>query len=206
MTTLYNIRTPVHDRAIGIEVEGFLLNDIFWQEYEKNNFSDFFGFFYAGSDVSIQRPRWDYKAVEFVSQPLSPAWLKKELGKLYKRFPIESNASCGIHVHVSKKWCTHKKAIAIAEFLAKALDDEDMLLLFGRKSNRYCERSLPISTTTKYRSINFTKDDTIEFRMFASGGVKWAQYCVDMVEYLVKNCYHLSRDGILAFRDMYRGI
>ncbi len=200
MQTLATWRTPPHDRAIGIEVECFVSRDNYSAAEDKNQYRDFYGFFYAGSDGSINPPdRWRCFGREFVSQPLTPSWLKKELKKLYGTFNIEWNDSCGIHVHVSKQWLTNKKAEAIQKWMA-SLSDDEFEHLFGRKPNRYCSTAAP--KTDRYRAVNITNSKTNEFRMFSSGDLKWAQYCVDMAEYLVKNAYHLNYDAALAFKDM----
>jgi hypothetical protein len=201
MNTLENWRTPPHDRAIGIEVECFIRDDAFNKAERDNEYSDYYGFFYAAYDGSIQKPSWDYVAKEFVSQPLTPSWLKKELKKLYDTFPIEWNDSCGIHVHVSKKWLTNKKAEAIQKWIA-SLSEEQFRELFGRWPNSYCSQT--DGSTSRYRAVNVTNEKTNEFRVFSSGGLRWAQYCVDMAEYLVKNAYHLNYEAALAFKDMVK--
>lgn len=201
MQTLDTWRTPPHDRAIGIEVECFIHETSYDEAEEKHNYSSYYGFFYATSDGSIQGPSWRYRTIEFVSQPLTPLWLKKELKKLYGTFPIEWNESCGIHVHVSKQWLTNKKAEAIQKWIA-SLSEEQFEDLFGRRPNHYCSQTE--GATSRYRAVNVTNSKTNEFRMFSSGNCAWAQYCVDMAEYLVKNSYHLNYEAALAFRDMHK--
>lgn len=55
---------------------------------------------------------------------------------------------------------------------------------------------------SRYCIVNVTNSKTIEFRMFASGNVKWAQYCVELVNYLVENAFHLNVDAFNAAVDM----
>jgi len=57
------------------------------------------------------------------------------------------------------------------------------------------------SYRARYRAINTTNEKTIEFRMFRSGDVKWAQYCVKLVAYMVENAKHLNMDAFWAFVD-----
>lgn len=189
---LWNPRTPPHDRAIGIEVECLLPREKYLelQTYE--------GFFLVSSDGSINET-YDNRGVEFVSQPLTEQWLKKEIYKLYSKFPWTYNDSCGIHVHVSKKWCSVKRAKAIAKFLS-SLSDLDMEYLFGRQPNQYCRN---IVSTGRYVAVNTSNRATIEFRMFSSGDAMWAAYCVSMAAYLVKNAHHLNYDAMSAFRDYH---
>lgn len=190
MTTLYGpLRKLPHDRAIGIEVECSVSN---WLER-----SIYYGFFYAGRDVSIHV---DGYPIEFVSQPLTQEWLKRELKKLYKRFDISANASCGIHLHVNKKWCSVKRAKTISTFL-QTLSDEEMKEIFGRVPNDYCENRWDPSN--KYCAVNVSKDTTVEFRSFRSGSINWACYCVDLVCYLVKTHASLNKEALFAFRDLY---
>lgn len=190
MTTLYGTpRQLPHDRAIGIEVECSVAS---WLERDRH-----YGFFYAGRDISINVHGYP---VEFVSQPLTQEWLKKELRKLYKRFPISSNDSCGIHLHVNKKWCSVKRAKTISDFL-QTLSREEMRELFGRVPNEYCANRWDPSS--KYCAVNVTNTNTVEFRSFRSGSINWACYCVDLVCYLVKNHASLNKDALFAFRDLY---
>lgn len=198
MQTLTNWRTPPHDRAIGIEVECFIHQCVWWKAQEDNQYSSYFGFFYAGNDGSINEV-YGHVGKEFVSQPLTPEWLKRELKKLYDIFPIKWDGSCGIHVHVSKNWLTNKKAEAIQKWIG-TLSDGQFEELFGRRPNGYCMKTGP--KNERYRAVNVTNTKTNEFRMFSSGDCAWAQYCVDMAEYLVKNAYHLNFDAATAFKEM----
>lgn len=189
---LRNPRTPPHDRAIGIEVECLLSRE------EYLNTKNYEGFFLVSADGSI-RETYEQRGVEFVSQPLTEQWLKKEIYKLYSKFPWSHNNSCGIHVHVSKKWCGEKRAKVIAKLLA-SLSDTDMEILFGRTPNEYCRN---IVSGGRYVAVNISNKATIEFRMFSSGDAKWAAYCVAMAAYLVKNAHHLDYDAMVAFRYLY---
>ena len=193
MSILYGpIRQLPHDRAIGIEVECSVSS---WIERDQ-----YYGFFYAGRDSSIVVDGRGHLGIEFVSQPLTQEWLKKELRKLYKKFDISSNTSCGIHVHVNKKWCSVKRAKTISTFL-QTLSDEEMKELFGRVPNVYCENRW--DPTKKYCAVNVSKKATMEFRSFKSGSINWACYCVDLVCYLVKNHASLNKEALFAFRDLY---
>lgn len=190
MSTLYGpIRQLPHDRAIGIEVECSVDS---WIKRDT-----YYGFFYAGRDMSIDVGGYP---VEFVSQPLTQEWLKKELRKLYKRFPISSNNSCGIHLHVNKKWCSVRRAKTISTFL-QTLSNEEMKEIFGRVPNMYCQNLWDPSD--KYCAVNVSKEATVEFRSFKSGSINWAGYCVDLVCYLVKNHASLNKEALFAFRDLY---
>lgn len=200
MQTLSTWRTPPHDRAIGIEVECFMEKHFYYEKERENNESKYFGFFFAGSDGSINIPPNSFLDKEFVSQPLTPKWLKKELTKLYKTFPtIQWNSSCGIHLHISKGWFTNKKAEAVQKWIS-SLSEDEFEELFGRKPNNYCSQTC--SKNSRYRAVNITNSKTNEFRMFASGSEKWAHFCVDMAEYLVKNAYYLNFEAVLAFKEL----
>ena len=195
MNTLPIVRKAPTNKTMGIELEcvmshsaPFMLNG--WH-----------GFFYGGRDMSIRTVAWDETGVEFVSQPLTYDWLKKETSKLFKKVGAHyrTNASCGIHVHVSKKWLTDKKAREIYAVL-KDLTDDDMRHLFGRPWNRWTED--PIGY--RYCCVNITNKATNEFRVFAAGKEKWAQYCIDCAKYMVEHSHHLNVDALMAFRDCYK--
>lgn len=195
----FKVRTPVHNRAIGIEIEGFV-NDV---DSPLINYGAYTGFFSMQRDGSIDTDNWSQRSVEFVSQPLSVEWMKKEIYKLYKKYPtFASNRSCGIHVHVSRKWLSEKKAKTVYHFL-QSLSGEQFETLFGRMPNMYCETSA-VWGRTRYAAINNENISSIEFRMFKSGNAEWACYCVDMVKYLIDNAYRLNIDAIMAFRDIYK--
>lgn len=194
----FKVRAPVHNRAMGIELEGMVST-----ESDPVNYGKYYSFFSAQRDGSIDTDSWRQTAVEFVSQPLSHEWLKREIYKLYKKFgSFTYNNSCGIHVHVSRKWLSEKKAEAIYKFLA-TLSEDQKELLFGRRTNGYCHTYKPYGYD-RYCAVNNQNKETIEFRMFCSGNAAWACYCLDMVKYLIDNAYRLNIDAICAFRDMYK--
>lgn len=164
---------------------------------------DYLGFFYKGHDGSILCTDWKDHGYELVSQPLTYNWMKREITKLYKRLRqhgFYSNASCGIHVHVTKKWFSDQKAKLVWKFV-KALSEEDCIHFFGRSPNTYCSQN---EYDDRYRSINTTNTHTNEFRMFKSGDEEWAQYCIDCSKYMVENAKHLNLDAFYAFRSMYK--
>ena len=193
MNTLENVRKAPASKTMGIEIEMCV-------QYSHMEDSSYFGFFYRGYDGSIRRNHGT-SGVEWVSQPLTFNWMKKEIGKLYKKLDgkFSVNGSCGIHVHVSRKWCSEKKAEAIYETL-KELSGDDLYHIFGRSSTQWTDEPFG----NRYCLVNNNPEKTIEFRMFKSGDEKWAQYCVDCVKYMVENAFHFTADGLRAFRDMYK--
>lgn len=201
MNTLESVRKAPTNKTMGIEIECCA---------RKSFPGSWSGFFYCGSDGSISTTGWSDHGYEFVSQPLTHEWMHRELRKLYKTFKtldVYTNNSCGIHVHVSKKWCTDKKAAAIWAFI-KSISEVDFEDLFGRLPNSYCTKR-EVRWQERYRSINTTNTHTNEFRMFASSAdERWAHYCIDCVKYMVDNAYTLNISAFSAFRDQpkYRGI
>lgn len=192
MTTLHETRKAPHQKTIGIEIECLVHNEI--------DRSRHYGFFFAGVDGSITRFGERASPIEFVSQPLTPEWLKKEIHKLHRKYVISHNESCGIHVHVSKGWCSTKRGLKIAKFLTM-LSPEDMEYVFGRRPNTYCLNV--VARSGKYVAVNVSKEATVEFRSFRSGSAQWACYCVDLVCYLVRSHSTLNVDALMAFRDLY---
>lgn len=200
MNTLESVRKAPTNKTMGIEIECCA----------RNRFdADWCGFFYCGSDGSILTTGWSDHGYEFVSQPLTHEWMHRELRKLYKTFKtldVYTNNSCGIHVHVSKKWCSDKKAKAIWEFI-KTMPLVDFEDIFGRQPNHYCD--VVGNWGDRYIAVNSQNKHTNEFRMFkSSNDVRWALYCVDCVKYMVENAYTLNLSAFSAFRDQpkYRGI
>jgi hypothetical protein len=179
---------------MGIEIEGFL------EERTPVSYGSYQGFFYVTRDGSIDADNWNQLTVELVSMPLTPEWLKREIYKVYQKFPLMHNSSCGIHIHVSRKWLSEKKARAIYKFI-QSLNDTDICDFFGRGPNTYC-RTDESWGYSRYCAINNENKNTIEFRMFCSGDAKWAAYCVDCVKYMIDNAYQLNVDAFNAFIDM----
>lgn len=188
--TLRDVRKAPHRKTMGLELECFFPRDAA-VEYEK-----FYGFFFAGYDGSIHAPR-GCQGWEFVSQPLTQDWLKKEIKKLSKKFQWETNDSCGIHVHINREWCSEQRGGAINKFI-KSLSREDRIELFGRDFNKYCSENG--NRYSRYRPVNLTNKNTIEIRMFNSGDECWAQWCVDFSVYLVENAKRLNVEAALAYR------
>ncbi len=201
MNTLRNVRKAPVAKSMGIEIECILV---------KECVSDWHGFFYKGYDGSINsKNNWRDEECEFVSQPLTYEWMHRELKKLYKTLDSHeayTNSSCGIHIHVSKLWCSDKKAKAIWEFI-KTMPLVDFEDIFGRQPNHYCD--VVGNWGDRYIAVNSQNKHTNEFRMFkSSNDVRWALYCVDCVKYMVENAYTLNLSAFSAFRDQpkYRGI
>lgn len=191
MNTNFLLRKPCSNKTLGIEIEGVL------PEYPRINSEVYDSFFYVTTDGSINA--WPAQGREFVSQPMTADFLKRAIRKLYSKYMIDHNASCGIHIHASRKWLSLEKAKVIHEFL-NTLDKSEVREVFGRISdyaNFWCSFG-----ATRYNAINNENKDTVEFRMFRSGSCSWAQYCVDTVVYLIENAYHLNKDALFAFRDI----
>lgn len=191
MNTLEKVRKPVGNKTMGIEIECILPEN-------RDPRGAYHGFFYAGWDGSIDtysRINGQYQiGVEFVSQPLSYQWMMRELDKLGKKYQWAANNSCGIHVHVSKKWLSEKRAITIRKALYQ-LTDIQCYELFGRKPNEYCMRT--VNVYSRYGQLNSTNKHTHEFRMFASGDVYWAKECARRVKLLVEHRGKLNYDVML---------
>lgn len=203
MQSLSSFRNPPCNKTMGIELE------CFQQPYRENTAirGKFHGFFYATNDGSLVEPigRWSSYcySTEFVSQPLTPEWLKKSLFKLGSKFDWITHESCGIHIHVSRKWMNKARAQAIHKFYC-ALRAADQKHFFGRVANAYC-REQPFGMT-RYNAVNSENSATFELRMFASGDWQWACYCVDMAVYLLNNAKHLNISACYAEADRLRRV
>ncbi len=200
MNTLDKVRKAPSNKTMGLELEVICTN----ADISSGNY---YGFYYCGSDGSLSRD-WDKggRGREFVSQPLTYEWLRKETTKLYKKLGAEYyvNPSCGIHIHVSKKWLSDNKALNIWKFLA-TLTSSEFQDLFGRRPNNYCEivSDLYEQKNSRYVALNMTNNATNEFRMFASGNLEWSLYCLACAKYMVDQHAVLNYDAFMAFRAMY---
>lgn len=179
MNNLPNPRKPTHNKTLGIEIEC-----VIDREVADKITTPYQGMFKVDTDGSI-RAGYNKRGKELVSQPLPVSWLKNEITKLYKKFKWEHNESCGIHVHVSRKWWSVKRAAKLASYLV-SLSPADMKLLFGREPNAFCQNN-GYRPNSRYNSINFTPDNTIEIRAFSSGDAEWAKYCVAFTDLLVRH-------------------
>lgn len=196
MQSLSSFRTPDSNMTLGMELECVVSDPNRQWTYDTHQ-----GFWYLTSDGSISPNNWADNGVEFVSQPLPAAWLKKEINRLAKRFQWYTNRTCGIHIHVSRKWLTTAKAKKIYTFYQELIQSEREEL-FGRPSNEYC-RYQSAWNSTRYNAVNNENDKTIEFRMFNSGDAKWARYCVDMAVWLIRNANHLNIDAAYAAHELF---
>jgi hypothetical protein len=190
MQSVEKFRKPPCNIAMGIEIECEISREIgyiFPERMPK-------GFWYRVYDGSLDVTSYDMVASEFVSQPLTPEWLKKEIVRLYKKTQWLRCFNAGIHIHVSRRWCSAEAAERINSFIKVATDEGFHMEWFGRSPNRYC---MP-SATNRYRSVNVENKATIEFRMFDQGDAAWACYCVDVACYLVKTNKRLNIDAMCA--------
>lgn len=192
MNSLDSFRKPPCGNTMGIEIETVT------EEYIERGYR---GFFYVTSDGSIRPTNYNHYGVEFVSQPLTPPHLKREIDKLFKGLAdAYPNKSCGVHIHVSRKWISTEKAKLIKKFI-QSFTDEEKVYFFGRVGNNYCKYTESYDGD-RYQCINLSRDNTVEFRMFKSGDAKWCKYCVDCVQYLITHAKHLNKEAFYAFLDM----
>ncbi len=197
MRSLSSYRKPDSNFTMGMELECFVDGDTI----DKLSVGNYLGFWYVTTDRSLIDRTWDRYGREFVSMPLPLVWLKKEIKKLASKVSWTVNATCGIHIHISRKWLTEKKAKAIHKFYCQ-LSDENRIVLFGRGSNVYC---LPgLWKDNRYNAVNAENSETFELRMFASGDSNWALYCANMADYLVRNANRLNIDAVMAAHDLFQ--
>ena len=201
MTSGFSFRPLVTPFSMGMEWEALFQQRL---PYGYNKF------FQITDDASIERTYSDrnlreYYSRECVSQPLPPEWLKKEIKRFVKGIgPRYTNESCGVHIHVNRKVFSKKKLKAIFTFL-QSLTADQYVDAFGRWSTTYAGKHTapwPGNVDSKYKALNLSYKETIEFRMFASKPqAEWLCYCVDCVVYLIKNAHHLNMDAFFAFVD-----
>jgi len=192
--TLDKWRKPPHAKSIGIELEGCLSSppDPIITGYRR--------MFFAGKDGSIVPTRFSQYGIEWVSQPLTVEWLCRELRWLFNQPMMASwntNKSCGIHLHVSRLWLNERKAERINKFLHD-MPDNARSDYFGRLSNYFCAYLPTLDNSDRYHAVNISNKHTIEFRMFASGGLEWSMWCVRCVQWLIEHASHLNIDALDA--------
>lgn len=145
-------------------------------------------FVYFEEDCSID------DGFEIITQPATYTYhyhmlnnYKETMDYLKKKGYVSHNAnSCGLHVHVDREWFgseeNEEKSITILLYIFKKFHDE--LLKFSRRTqetlDRYCAmyNGAEVEETVKniknkswynfdrYKAINLTNLDTIEFRLF----------------------------------------
>jgi len=199
MQSRSSFRKPPTNRTMGMDLEcqvSYEQYDKLWQK------GDFTGFWYMTRDGSI-RYRAGLEGIEFVSEPLTPEWLTRELNRLNKKVKWKYDESCGIHIHVSRQWLTLARAELIYKFMREQMGTYNMTELFGRYNDTYSAVCYPELGVSRYSAINTENKATIEFRVFASGDAKWAQYCVAITKYMIDNAKHLNIDAMYAFYDNF---
>lgn len=99
----------------------------------------------------------------------APSSYRKHFGQWNKFFKnlaanhLASQASCGMHVHVSKKRLSERQKANLPAFFTKA-NQPFMERIAGRKQNKYCIYAL--TGRTKREALNRTPKVTWEFRLF----------------------------------------
>jgi hypothetical protein len=127
------------------------------------------------ADSSIQSPRGS-GGVEVVSHPATIGAFRSVFHNWKAPAGAEANASCGMHVHVSRDALSPGQVDRICYLLSRRGDQSTWATVFRRAPNNYCKAYTPGSfarrrwrdETDRYRVINITPRATIELRWPAS--------------------------------------
>jgi len=176
-------------------------NEIYCRSQEDRNqiLKDMYSLFderylYAKFDGSIQ----DREGFEVVTHPMSYSFIMKEFA--YDRLPFnkERNTTCGMHVHLAKRFFDH---LTLYKFISFIRDNDSLLSYVSeRKPNRYSNK-LPNKKYVmefakkktnwqidKHTQVNLKHKDTVEVRTFAqaispAGWIKNIQFVVCLANF-----------------------
>lgn len=180
--------------------------------------------FHLESDSSIRDGGF-----EMISQPMTLAYLKENIGRIKEVLNALSDAGmkshdtscCGLHIHTSYAAYNGKKALERAYSIVNVLR-EDIKLFARRAGNSYCyynediDARMPedaarrdLLTSSRYNAVNFTNIDnprkrTVEFRMFR--GTLKAETLLASAEFAV-NIVKManSSKSMVCFNDLLDG-
>lgn len=118
---------------------------------------------------------------EVISQPCSLKYFKQKfpLAQIVEKLTADGCVShntdtCGLHVHVSRKYLSLAEQIKVGLFMGF---NSDKLSRFARRDyNNYCKNNImekkgnfidmAENSSDRYESVNYTNHKTIEFRLF----------------------------------------
>ena len=142
---------------------------------ENNNFN-WERYFHIEEDGSLNN------GVEFISQPLSldiAYLIIPKMTKYLKNVGFMTDSSCGGHIHITKNTFTKNRIIDVLQFMQ---NNQDFIKDYSNRRNDKFNRWSPFYNTTnmdelkniamekvysdRYRVINFSNYNTIEFRFF----------------------------------------
>ena len=139
---------------------------------------------------------------ELVTHPCTLEYYMKQFpleqiskGLIDNGFKSHNTDTCGLHIHVGKKLLTNTDQIKMGLFVGF---NSDKLKVLGRRDyNHYCHKkeiekgNLQAAkySPSRYEAINFTNDNTVEFRFF-KGTLKYSTILasIQFVHSLVKFC------------------
>lgn len=110
---------------------------------------------------------------EIVTAPMSRLEIKDRYREFYQflsglsaaGFTAHDSGTCGLHVHISRKWLSNTEAQKIAKFISQyGAIWKSVSRRTSSSIERYCQ--FRVNCHDKYRAVNFCHRDTIEFRFF----------------------------------------
>lgn len=110
---------------------------------------------------------------EIVTAPMSRLEIKDKYREFYQLlsglsasgFTAHDSGTCGLHVHISRKWLSSDEASKIAKFISQYnVIWKSVSRRTSSSIERYCQ--FRVNYHDKYRAVNFCHRDTIEFRFF----------------------------------------
>lgn len=156
-----------YEKAIGIEMEGFSVND---QETLANSLPHWVRVVGDGSirpNTSAENPA-EVKAV-FPRSMLEPRLYR--LATKLKALGMKCNKSCGLHVHFDMRGRSSSDVLKIAKRVDKWLQALQELVPASRRDQNYCKFGISPSGDDRYRAVNFcafSKYQTLEVRLHSA--------------------------------------
>lgn len=157
---------------------------------------------------------------QFLSSSIDPKWEKMMMAINDLGGVPESEDGAGQHIHIGRKFFNAKSAFAVNKLFVAY--PEFLIEIGEREFTSYCYNELGYFdfdknefTSTKYRTVNFGKTDTVEYRLFKSTlkfetFLKNMQFAIAVSAFAIEDkldgnkCVSTDKGPLRAFTDYVR--
>jgi hypothetical protein len=152
-----------YDTAIGVELETF-------GTISRDNLTSVLPFWARAKNDGSIRPAdgTDHEVILLMPRSeLEPRLFK--VCRLLRSTGLQTNRSCGLHVHIDFRRYSEKECIAQARIMNAWLEAMQELVPLSRRENTYCQ--FGISQTSRYRAVNvlsYQAHKTLEIRLHSA--------------------------------------